>query len=74
MAIDNAEKRRSVSGVGFVPLLPGVTPTAAKDTDWRQQSAWSYSGVAVTGEVPPGTPAVPRTYFGAARVGMMPRR
>lgn len=45
MAIDNAEKRRSAGGAGFHPLGPGVTPTADKDTDWRQQSAWSYSGI-----------------------------
>lgn len=44
MAIDSAEKRRSISGVGFVPLIPGVTPNSAKDAEWRAQSAWSYSG------------------------------
>jgi hypothetical protein len=51
MAIDTAEKRRSVSGVGFLPLIPGVTPELSKDVDWRQQAGWSYSGVAVDGEV-----------------------
>lgn len=47
MAIDTAEKRRSAAGVPFVVLGPGVTPNAAKDQEWRQQSAWSYSGILV---------------------------
>lgn len=49
--IDDAEKRRAASGVPFLPVGPGVTPEATKDTDWRQQAAWSYSGVGVSGEV-----------------------
>lgn len=53
MAIDSAPKRRSASGVAFLPLTPGVTPNAARDVDWRQQAAWSYSGVPVSGEAPP---------------------
>ena len=53
MAIDSAEKRRSAAGVAFLPLTPGVTPNAAKDVDWRQQAAWSYGGVPVSGEPPP---------------------
>lgn len=43
MAIDNAEKRRSISGIQG--LIPGVTPNASKDGEWRQQSGWSYSGI-----------------------------
>lgn len=52
MAIDNAEKRRSVAGisVGF-----GITPNASKDLEWRQQVGWSYSGIA-TGAGGGGTP------------------
>lgn len=45
MAIDSAEKRRSAAGVPFLPLGPGVTPNASKDAEWRQQVAWSYSGI-----------------------------
>ena len=45
MAIDTAEKRRSVSGIPFLPLGPGVTPELAKDAEWRQQVGWSYSGI-----------------------------
>ena len=45
MAIDTAEKRRSAAGVPFYLFGPGVTPNAAKDVEWRQQSAWSYSGI-----------------------------
>ena len=40
-----AEKRRSAAGVAFLPLGPGVTPNASKDQEWRQQAAWSYSGI-----------------------------
>ncbi len=43
MAIDTAEKRRSVAGI---TLGSGVTPNVSKDIEWRQQAGWSYSGVA----------------------------
>ncbi len=43
--MDTAEKRKSVSGVGFPPLIPGVTSNAGKDQEWRQEAAWSYSGI-----------------------------
>lgn len=46
MAIDNAEKRRAVAGVPFLPLGPGLTANATKDVEWRTQAAWSYSGLA----------------------------
>lgn len=45
MAIDTAEKRRSVAGIGFFLVGPGVTPNATKDQEWRQQAGWSYSGI-----------------------------
>jgi len=47
MAIDSAEKRRSAAGTAFGGgvLLPGVTPNTTKDAEWRQQAAWSYSGI-----------------------------
>ena len=45
MTIDTAEKRRSISGIGGPPLIPGVTPNSSKDQEWRQQSGWSYSGI-----------------------------
>lgn len=44
MAIDTAQKRRSASGVPFLPLGPGVTPRATKPAAWRRDVAWSYSG------------------------------
>lgn len=44
MAIDTAEKRRSISGIGGG--IPGVTPVgSAQDQEWRQESGWSYSGI-----------------------------
>ena len=48
MAIDSAEKRRSVAGVACFPLGPAVTPNSSKDAEWRQQSGWSYSGISAT--------------------------
>lgn len=49
MAIDTPEKRRSVSGIGFFILGPGVTPNASEDQEWRQQAGWSYSGILAGG-------------------------
>ena len=43
--IDTAEKRRSVSGI-WIPLIPGVTPNAGKDQEWRQEAGWSYNAIA----------------------------
>ena len=51
MAIDTAEKRKSISGIGW--LLPGVTPNSEKDQEWRQESGWSYSGIAAASPVVP---------------------
>lgn len=67
MAIDTAEKRRSISGVAFLPLIPGVTPNAAPDADWRQQVAWSYSGIQVDGE--PDAPTATDYLIRARRIG-----
>ncbi len=47
MAIDDAEKRKSVAGIGFFIVGPGVTPNISKDAEWRQQAGWGYSGIAV---------------------------
>ena len=47
MAIDTAEKRRSVAGIAYWLFL-GVTPNVAKDAEWRQQSGWGYSGIAAS--------------------------
>lgn len=53
MAIDTAERRRNVAGVGYWIGL-GVTPNASKDVEWRQQVGWGYSGIAPSGELPTG--------------------
>lgn len=45
MAIDTAQDRRAVAGVPMAPFL-GVTPDSAKDGAWRQESGYSYSGIA----------------------------
>ena len=45
MAIDSAEKRRSVSQILTGIFPPGVTPNVSKDAEWRQQSGWGYSGI-----------------------------
>ena len=48
MTISNAtaEILRAAVGVGFLPLGPGVTPTAPVDSEWLAQAGWGYSGVA----------------------------
>ncbi len=45
MAIDSAEKRKSISGIWGG--IPGVTPNSAQDEEWRKESGWSYSGIAI---------------------------
>ena len=45
MAIDTAERRRSVSQVITGLFGPAVTPNASKDREWRQQAGWGYSGI-----------------------------
>lgn len=64
MAIDSAEKRKSVAGVAFFIFL-GVTPNVGKDAEWRQQAGWGYSGIAAT-EVVEIT-AVPRNVMKPVR-------
>lgn len=54
MAIDTAEKRRSVAGIPFWPLSPGVTPNASTDQEWRYEAAWNYSGFPEVVEPPVG--------------------
>ena len=46
--IDTAEKRKSVSGT-WLPLIPGVTPNSGKDSEWRWEAGWNYSGRAPAG-------------------------
>lgn len=55
--LDTAEKRMSAASVGQIWLVPGVTPNASKDQEWRQEAAWGYSGVLVGEPVvePPST-------------------
>ena len=52
MAIDNAEKRRSISGIQHF-LIPGVTPNATPDMEWRQQVGFGYSGTGTDEPAPP---------------------
>lgn len=40
MAIDTAEKRKSISFV--VIVSPGVTSNVSKDVEWRQEAGYSY--------------------------------
>ncbi len=44
MAIDSAEKRKSISGINY--FCPGVTPNSSQDAEWRQEVGYSYSGIA----------------------------
>jgi hypothetical protein len=65
MAIDNAEKRRSASGIRH-PFGPGVTPNASKDVEWRQQVALGYSGILPLGS----QPEIPVRLVGKIRIGI----
>ena len=49
MALDSAEKRKSVSGVALG--IPGVTPNSGQDQEWRQEAGWGYSGILAGGVV-----------------------
>lgn len=51
--IDTAEKRRSVAGINRL-WGPGVTPNGSKDSEWRQQAGYGYSGISA-GEPNPFT-------------------
>lgn len=42
MAIDTAEKRKSISGIHLYASGPGVTPNAAKDNEWRKEAGYAY--------------------------------
>ena len=53
MAIDTAEKRKSLSGIQNSVLIPGVTPTAGKDQEWRQEAGWGYPGILAAGGAAP---------------------
>ena len=47
MAIDTREKRQAAAVVSHQFMGPNVTPTAAKDGEWRQEVAWGYPGILV---------------------------
>ena len=46
MAIDTAEKRKSVAGIGLPCYGPGVSVNVSHDLEWRQQVGYGYSGIA----------------------------
>lgn len=68
MAIDSAEKRRSIVGIwtSFMPV--GVTPNVSRDVEWRQESGWGYPGIAPSSETPP-EPDIRRTRVLRVRLG-----
>lgn len=45
MAIDTAEKRKSIAGLHLYAGGPGVTNNATKDQEWRQEVGYLYSGI-----------------------------
>lgn len=51
MAIDTAEKRKSVAAMWHTQI-PGVTTNAAKNQEWRQKSGWGYSGILASNAAP----------------------
>ena len=48
MSIDTREKRASVVGINRL-AGPSVTPNSGKDQEWRQEVAYSYSGILAAG-------------------------
>lgn len=64
MAIDTAERRRSLVGLSYHYYSAGVTPNATPDQEWRQESGHSYSGILASAE------AEPEESF-AGRVGLL---
>ncbi len=53
MAIDTAEKRKSISGINYIGG-PGVTPNSSQDQEWRQEVGYGYSGIlAGVAAIPP---------------------
>lgn len=72
MAIDTAEKRKSVSGVVGVPFIPGVTPNSSKDAEWRAEAGWSYSGIEVSDAISgPGCWATGQVYLPGFQKGQI---
>ena len=51
MAIDTAEKRKSIAGIHMRYSGPGVTNNSAKDQEWRQEAGYSYSGILASAPV-----------------------
>jgi hypothetical protein len=51
MAIDSAERRKSLVGI-ITSMSPGVTPNASQDVEWRQEAGWGYPGIAAGGAPP----------------------
>ena len=55
MAIDSAEKRRSLASISLIFMGPGVTPNASKDVEWRQEAGFGYPGITPTSDPIPET-------------------
>lgn len=66
MAIDNAEKRRSVANI---PWGPGVTPNVSKDAEWRQQVPGGYSGIAAASPGGPTSNGAAAYYYAQSQAG-----
>ena len=63
MAIDTANKRRSVNGYALAPVLPIADATI--DTNDREMVAWLYSGIAASAPI---VPVVELPYQGDATI------
>jgi hypothetical protein len=66
MSIDSAEKRRSAIGAFLMPINPTVTPNSSKDSEWRAEALWLYSGVA-----PAAAAATPHGAYFTRTVGRL---
>jgi hypothetical protein len=52
IAIDSAEKRRSIAHIARRWSGAGVTPNASQDVNWRQEAGRGYPGIAASGTPP----------------------
>lgn len=70
MAINTAERRRSVAHIARFYSGAGVTANALKDAEWRQEAGRSYSGILAGAQVASTASSVDHRVFSGAK----PRR
>lgn len=70
MAINTAERRRSVAHIARFYSGAGVTMNASKDSEWRQEVGRNYPGIAAGAPVASTASSIDHRVFSGAK----PRR